>query len=128
MKTAITKEVKVSVESFYVEKHSQQTGQFVFAYRVHIENIGSETVQLLRRHWFIFDSMSTPIREVEGEGVVGEQPILKAGESHQYTSWSPLRAPLGRMYGTFLMMRLTDHQTFMVTIPAFDLIAPFKRN
>lgn len=128
MKTAITNDVKVSVESFYIEEYSKKINQFVFAYRVNIENIGNRSIQLLRRHWLIFDALEPTIREVSGEGVVGEMPVLKAGEQHQYTSWVPLEASMGQMSGSFLMKRLTDDQEFMVTIPSFDLVAPFMRN
>ncbi|MGB0840336.1 MAG: ApaG domain, partial [Chitinophagales bacterium] len=81
METAITKGIKVSVETFYQEKQSAQTGQFVFAYRITIENGSNNTIQLLRRHWHIYD-IHKSWREVEGEGVIGEQPILRPSEQH----------------------------------------------
>lgn len=128
MQTAITQGIRVSVESFYQPAYSKPlAGEFVHAYRVTIENLTGETVQLMRRCWQIWDSNGI-WREVEGEGVVGQQPILEPLQQHQYVSGCPLRTEIGKMYGHFTMQRLSDSGTFDVTIPVFELVAPFKYN
>ena len=126
--TAITQGIKISVEVFYEPHYSKPHGhQYVFSYRITIENCSPHTVQLLRRHWFIFDSNGTK-REVEGEGVIGKQPTIHPNQKHQYASWSPLRTTVGKMYGTYLMKRLIDKEQFYVRIPEFNLIVPAKLN
>jgi ApaG protein len=128
METLTTKGIKISVETHYHEKHSRPVDQkFVFIYQITIENKSNTTVQLLRRHWYIFDSTGM-IREVEGEGVIGKQPILKPGESHEYVSWSPLQSEMGKMYGYFLMLDHAKDSQFKVPVPEFKLVSPFKMN
>ncbi|MEN0003744.1 MAG: Co2+/Mg2+ efflux protein ApaG [Bacteroidota bacterium] len=128
MDTLITNDIKISVENFFQPGYSQPaSSQFVFAYRVSIENLSSETVQLLRRHWFIKDANGT-LREVEGEGVIGKQPIIAPGGMHQYVSWCNLSTSIGKMYGTYQMLRRKDNYLFDVTIPAFKMIVPHKLN
>ncbi len=128
METLTTKGIKISVETFYHEKHSNPVDQkFVFVYHITIENKSNTTVQLLRRHWYIFDSNGV-IREVEGEGVIGKQPILKPGQAHQYVSWSQLQSEMGKMYGYYLMHDRIKKAEFKVPIPEFKLITPFKMN
>ena len=128
MVTKITENVKISVETFYQEEYSQpQINEYMFAYRITIENQGDQAVKLLRRHWYIFDSDSTK-REVEGEGVVGLQPVIEPGRSHQYVSGSHLKTEMGKMHGTYLMERVVDGKRFKVNIPEFHLITPYKLN
>jgi len=128
METLTTRGIKISVESFYQENHSRPIDhKFVFVYRITIENKGATTVQLLRRHWFIKGSNGVA-REVEGEGVIGKQPILKPGESHQYVSWTPLQTDIGKMYGSYLMQDKKSKVMFRASVPEFKLIAPFKGN
>ncbi len=128
METLTTKDIKISVETFYQEKQSNPAeSKYIFAYRITIQNLGETTVQLLRRYWRIVDS-NGDIREVEGEGIVGQQPILASGESHQYVSWCPLLTDVGQMNGHYQMLDRTYQQNFEVQIPAFRLIAPFKQN
>jgi ApaG protein len=124
MTTATTNGIKVSVEPKF-EGFSTQLNKFVFSYKVIIENKGNETVQLLRRHWFIFDSTGSK-NEVEGEGVIGKQPILAPNQMHEYTSWSPIYTEIGTMHGTFLMKRLSDNHQFKVTVPQFQFITPYR--
>lgn len=124
MTTAITKGIKVSVQPKF-EGFSMPLKKFVFSYEVTIENTSTETVQLLRRHWFIFDSTGSK-NEVEGEGVIGQQPTLAPNESHQYSSWSPIYTEIGYMHGTFLMKRLRDNHLFKVTVPKFEFITPYR--
>ncbi len=124
MFTATTHGITVSVEVRYEPEHSNPAlYKYVFSYQVLIENNSDQTVQLLRRHWHIIDGKGLH-REVEGEGVVGQQPVLRPGQSHHYASWCPLRTPIGKMYGTYLMVRQRDHRLFMVRIPEFRLEAP----
>lgn len=128
METAITHDIRVSVESMYQSMYSKpKTKEYLHAYRITVENLGEETVQLLRRHWYIWDS-SGELREVEGEGVVGEQPILEPASQYQYVSGCPLKTDMGKMYGKYTMQRKSDGATFEVKIPTFLLIPPFKKN
>lgn len=128
MLTATTKGIRICVETFYHPNHSRPTEHhFVFAYRITIENRSDFTVQLLRRCWNITDA-SGANRIVEGEGVVGQQPIIKSGQAHQYVSWANLNTDLGKMSGTYTMERHIDGELFDVEIPEFQLIAPFKMN
>jgi ApaG protein len=84
-------------------------------------------VRLLRRHWYITDSLAPP-REVEGPGVVGETPAIAPGDTYTYASLCDLRSGAGRMRGTYLMHRISDGQRFVVDIPAFDLVYPVQLN
>lgn len=128
MEVLITNGIKVSVETLYQAAYSRpQENRYIFSYQITIENLSANTVQLLRRHWQIFDANGM-IREVEGEGVIGKQPVLAPGETHEYASWSPLTTELGKMQGTYLFVRTTDNKEFKVQIPAFKLIVPFKLN
>ena len=128
MTTAITEGVKVSVETIFQPEYSNPVSDhFMFAYRVEISNLTENSVQLLRRHWYIFDSNSTH-REVEGEGVVGVQPVIDPGETHVYVSGCNLKTDLGSMKGHFTMKRLVDDALINVDIPEFFLIAPYKFN
>lgn len=128
MSSMISEGVKVSVETFYQPDYSNPLqSEFMFAYRINIENYNSFPVKLHRRHWRIFDSNGT-YRDVEGEGVVGVQPILKPGENYQYVSGCNLRTEMGRMEGTYEMENLHNKQVFRVRIPAFEMIVPMKNN
>ena len=127
MLKAITNAVEVTVETSYQTSRSDGfSDEHVFAYRITITNLGDATVQLLRRHWHIVDSVVQ--KEVEGDGVVGQQPILEPGESHQYISGCHLQSDTGKMYGTYLFERVVDGHQFKVRIPEFQLIVPFKHN
>lgn len=128
MDTKTTEGVKVTVTTNYLPDYSSPVQQhFVFAYKIKIENISDFTVKLLRRHWYIHDSTGV-VREVEGEGVVGQQPSLEPGESHEYVSGCNLKTGVGKMRGTYLMERLVDGKQFNATIPEFTLIVPYKLN
>ena len=121
--TAITRNIAVSVEISYLETHSSpDDSQYFWAYRVTIENQGNETVQLLSRHWMITNARGE-LNEVKGPGVVGEQPILKPGESYQYTSGCPLNTPWGMMGGSYQMESESGEQ-FDIEIPTFSLDSP----
>ena len=100
---------------------------YVFTYKVTIVNESDQTIQLLRRHWHIRDANQEPY-EVEGEGVVGQQPVLEPGQSHNYVSGCNLKSGLGKMYGSYLMERIMDGKKFMVEIPEFSMVVPFRLN
>ncbi|HEX5003530.1 MAG TPA: Co2+/Mg2+ efflux protein ApaG [Bacteroidia bacterium] len=128
MITEVTAGIKVSVETFYQPVHSNPAqSHYVFAYRITIVNESGETVRLKRRHWHIIDSDSSH-REVEGEGVVGEQPYINQGETYRYVSGCNLSSEIGKMFGTYLMERTSDKRLFYVRIPKFSMIVPSKLN
>lgn len=128
MVTDITQGVRVSVETEYQPGYSSPSQHHhVFTYKVTIENQSDFTIQLMRRHWFIIDAGFSS-REVEGEGVVGNQPVLEPGMRHQYVSGCNLKSGIGKMSGTFLMERVVDGTEFRVRIPEFQMTAPFRLN
>lgn len=128
MESLTTNGIQVRVECSYQPNYSNPLEEkFIYAYRITIDNLSSSTVQLLRRHWKIYESTGI-IREVEGEGVIGQQPIIEIGASHQYISWSHLNTGMGRMEGTYQMLNCETGETFSVVIPEFKLIAPFLLN
>jgi ApaG protein len=128
MTTKVTSGIRVSVETFYQEKHSSPEHQrYVHAYRITIKNESMDTVQLMRRHWFIRDS-NFQVREVEGDGVIGEQPVLKPGETHEYVSWTHLYTDIGKMHGYYTMQIMPQGDIFEVRIPEFTLMAPVRFN
>lgn len=128
MISKISKGVGVSVETFYQSEYSNPVaGEFMFAYRITIENYNRFAVKLHRRHWYIVDSNGSR-REVEGEGVIGVQPTIEPGEKYQYVSGCNLQSDMGKMYGVYEMENLYDKTFFEVHIPVFDMIAPFKLN
>lgn len=94
----------------------------MFQYTVRITNQGAETVQLISRHWIIIDALEHT-REVQGQGVVGKQPVLAPGESFEYSSWCPLNTPTGMMHGTYQMVR--GNAQFDVEIAPFALKARY---
>ena len=115
--------IDVQVETAYVSEHSEpDEDRFVFAYTITLVNRGSVTAQLISRHWFITDA-DNRTEEVEGEGVVGEQPVLKPGEGFRYTSGAVIETPVGTMHGTYQMVA-EDGRTFDANIPRFILSAP----
>ena len=128
MVSLISEGVEVSVETFYQQDYSNpMQSEYMFAYRISIENHNSFPVKLHRRHWYIFDSTGST-REVEGEGVVGVQPVLSPGEKYQYVSGCNLRTEMGKMHGTYQMENLNNKKFFKVNIPAFEMFVPFKGN
>lgn len=128
MSTAVTSGIKVSVQVAYRSEFSDPAHQhYMFSYRVRIENNSPYEVQLLSRKWHIHDSLGQ-YREVEGPGVVGKQPVLSPGESHEYESACNLVTPLGIMDGYYVMHRTSDQREFQVLIPRFYLETPFMLN
>lgn len=128
MITAVTQGIQITVRSTYQESYSRpEEHHFLFTYRITIENKSEYTVQLMRRHWKIFDS-SGENREVEGEGVVGQQPILMPGDVYEYESACNLTTDMGKMLGTYLMERQVDKLRFYVNIPEFEMVIPSRLN
>ncbi len=124
----ISQGVKISVETFYQPDYSNPlSGEYMFAYRITIENNNPHPVKLLRRHWNIFDSNGT-WKEVDGEGVIGVQPVIQPGDQYQYVSGCNLKTEMGKMFGYYLMENLNNHSEFEANIPLFEMIAPFKGN
>jgi ApaG protein len=127
MSEAVTESIRVEVMSQYSAENSrplQDVG--VFEYTVRITNQGKETVQLLSRHWIITDALDH-VEEVQGPGVVGEQPVLAPGESFKYSSWCPLKTPTGMMRGTYQMACASGTQ-FDIEIAPFALKARYMVN
>jgi len=123
MYSETTRSIKITVRPIYLEEHSSPADDhYVWAYHVRIENGGGETVQLRNRHWKIVDSLGR-LQEVRGPGVVGEQPVLKPGQSFEYTSSCPLSTSSGFMVGDYEME--TDvGERFLVRVPALSLDTP----
>ena len=122
--TATTRGIRVSVDARFSPEHSAPERQrWFFLYTIRIENTGDLTVQLQTRHWTITDG-DGHVEEVQGPGVVGEQPVLMPGGSFEYTSGCPLATPLGVMEGTYQMLGPSG-ETFDVEIARFELRGPY---
>ncbi len=118
--------IRVDVRpTFSLARSDPADGTFVFSYRVRLVNEGHEDAHLLFRHWLIHDAAGED-SEVDGEGVVGEQPLLAPGESHSYSSFCVLRSPAGYMEGYYTFQR-PDGRKFRVAVPRFHLEAPLPR-
>ena len=125
MYTATTRDITVRVQpQFLAEQSDPAADEYFWLYSIRIENGGTETVQLLSRHWIITNA-NGHVEEVEGPGVVGEQPVLGPGESFEYTSGCPLTTPSGIMAGTY-EMAASEGPLFEIEIPAFSLDSPFQ--
>jgi ApaG protein len=123
METQTTNGIKISVETFYQPKYSKPVEmQYIFAYRIRIENLTDQPVQLLRRYWRVVESTGQ-VREIEGEGVIGQQPLLAPGERHEYVSWVHLATGIGTMEGSYLMQHHPHGEHFRVRVPRFPLQA-----
>jgi ApaG protein len=121
---AVTNGIRVEVMSQHSPENSRPSqGDWVFQYTVRITNLGSETVQLISRHWIITDAVEH-VEEVQGPGVVGAQPVLAPGESFKYSSWCPLKTPTGMMRGTYQMVG-PDGTRFDIEIAPFALRARY---
>ena len=127
MYTKTTKSINITVNPSYLDEQSEpEDHHYVWAYQITINNLGQETVQLKNRYWKIIDSNGTK-QEIKGEGVVGEQPVLKPGEKYEYTSGTPLSTPSGFMEGHYEMETING-KTFDATIPLFSLDSPYVSN
>jgi ApaG protein len=126
--TEVTSGIKVSVDTNYSGRYFRRNGSlYLFSYNVTIENQSQFEVQLLGRHWYIFDTGDGP-SEVEGAGVIGKQPVLKPGEIHNYQSGCHLRASIGAMKGIYHMVRTADLSSFEVKIPTLQFFATPRLN
>lgn len=121
----VTRGIRITVKPSYLDDQSSPSDNYyVWAYKVRIENEGDAVVQLRDRHWIITDARGR-VQEVKGPGVVGEQPVLKPGDSFEYTSGSPLSTPSGIMTGSY-GMETPDGGRFSAAIPAFSLDSPHE--
>jgi len=123
MSTESSTRIEVTSQPCYLSAQSNpEQGRFVFAYRIRIRNRGSETVQLLDRHWLV-DHGDGKVEEVYGQGVVGEQPFLAPGDIYEYASGAIISTPAGGMQGEYGFAD-AQGQRFTVNIPRFDLLVP----
>jgi ApaG protein len=123
MYQSVTRNIEVTVTPQYLaDRSSPESGEYFWAYTIEITNRGPETVQLRTRHWRITDAMGRR-QEVRGAGVVGKQPVLKPGESFEYTSGVPLPTPSGFMTGSY-GMAAAGGEAFDIAIPTFSLDSP----
>ncbi len=123
---ALTRGIRIKVNAEYSPERSQpHRNQWFFLYTIQISNEGTETAQLLSRHWIITDAMGR-VEEVRGPGVVGNTPVLAPGQSFQYTSGCPLTTPFGSMHGTYQMITQAGER-FDVDIAQFTLTEPYDR-
>ena len=121
---AVTNDVRVEVISQHSTENSRpHEGDWVFQYTVRITNLGTEPVQLISRHWIITDG-TDHVEEVSGPGVIGQQPLLAPGESFKYSSWCPLKTPMGMMRGTYQMVS-TSGKKFDIEMAPFALKARY---
>lgn len=124
----VTHGVEISVETRFLPSESSiRHGHYFFMYEITIENKNEFSVQLLSRHWHIYDS-NGEYREVKGEGVIGEQPVIEPGQKYSYRSGCNLATEIGRMEGAYTMVRLFDNKEFEAQIPAFHFVLPAKLN
>ncbi|MEL0202102.1 MAG: Co2+/Mg2+ efflux protein ApaG [Flavobacteriaceae bacterium] len=124
----ITKGIRISATiQFNGTVNHKNAYQYAFLYHIKIENQSKDVVQLLTRHWKIMESLDQT-HYVNGEGVVGNKPILNPGESHTYSSNCLLSSPLGAMKGVFVMFNFSTAQKFQVQVPVLSLAAPFILN
>ena len=123
MNPPATTSIRITVDTVYLPEQSEPAGErFVFAYTITIRNIGSVPARLLDRHWIITDA-NGKVQEVQGEGVVGEQPHILPGQQHRYSSGAVIETPVGTMEGTY-GMRSDDGARFRTEIPRFRLAVP----
>ncbi len=126
--TATTHDIKITVLSEFQESVSvPDDDNYVYTYRVVIENQGTEIIQVLRRHWYMIDTNGLR-QEVEGEGVVGEKPVIYPNQTYEYGSWCKLTAETGKMWGSYLVKKLSDNNVIHVQIPEFMLIPDYRKN
>ncbi len=125
MYTKTSNHMKVTVYPFYLDQESEPNDDhYVWAYTVQVENLRSDKVQLINRHWHITDG-NGQVQQVDGPGVIGEQPSLDPGEAFQYTSGTALPTPSGIMVGSY-EMESDQGQRFSIEIPAFSLDSPYQ--
>ena len=127
MSDTTTNGIRVQVSSqFLPDRSSPKEEQYVFAYHITITNVGSDIAQLISRHWIITNA-DGETEEVQGPGVVGEQPLLKPGEHFEYTSFCHMKTNVGTMHGSYTMVT-PDGEAFQARIAPFTLAVPFALN
>ena len=127
MSDTTTNGIRVQVSSqFLPDRSSPKEEQYVFAYHITITNVGTDIAQLISRHWIITNA-DGETEEVQGPGVVGEQPLLKPGEHFEYTSFCPLKTNVCTMHGSYTMVT-PDGEAFQARIAPFTLAVPFALN
>lgn len=123
-----TYDVEISVYSKYWPLHSiPKENHYFFVYFITIENKSNYSIKLIKRHWNIFDSTSEK-REVKGDGVVGETPVIEPGQKFEYNSGCNLNSDMGYMKGYYTLVDMSNDYEFKVEIPRFDLVIPAKMN
>lgn len=128
MTKLITKGIQISVETFYQREYSNPLmNEYMFAYRITIDNYNGFPIKLLSRKWFIHDSNAS-LENVEGEGVIGQQPVIQPDEHFQYVSGCSLRTDVGKMHGFYIMENQHSYEQFEVAIPEFIMVCPDKLN
>jgi ApaG protein len=128
MISQITKGIQISVRTHFEGVYFKNLlSHYAFTYEITIENQSKDSVQLMSRHWEIFDALKDK-EIVDGEGVIGQKPVIKPGEKHSYSSGCLLAAPTGAMKGFYRMINFTTTKSFKVEIPIFKLNAPFALN
>lgn len=128
MVNLITEGIEITVETFYQAQHSNPiAGEFVFAYHIKLSNHNTFAIRLLSRQWYIFDSNGER-HQVEGDGVIGQQPIIPSGADFEYVSSCSFTTEMGKMLGYYTMENLNDKSLFDVKIPPFEMTAPSKLN
>lgn len=121
--TQITQGIRVNVIARFIEQESlAQTVKYIFAYQIEIKNESESVVQLLTREWHIVNGFGVRSM-VKGEGVVGRKPVIAPGESYKYMSGTQFQTPIGKMYGSYQMRRLSDNEVISVIIPEFVMEA-----
>ncbi|HEX7087357.1 MAG TPA: Co2+/Mg2+ efflux protein ApaG [Vicinamibacterales bacterium] len=127
MSDTTTRGIRVQVRTQYLaDRSSPREGQYLFAYHIRISNDGDETAQLISREWIISDADGR-IERVQGPGVVGETPVLAPGDAFEYTSFCPLKTPVGSMHGTYQMVTASGDR-FDAVIAPFTLAIPNALN
>lgn len=127
MSNAVTQGIRVRVSTRFLPDQSQpRLSKYVFTYSVQISNEGEKPAQLLSRHWVITDANGHE-EHVRGDGVIGKQPLIRPGETHQYESYCPLTTPHGSMRGTYRMVR-PDGSQFDAVVAPFSFVLPGSLN
>ncbi len=128
MPSIITHGIEISVIThYYAEQSNPHLNQYFFVYQITITNKSDYTVQLLKRHWDITDANGR-LRTVDGDGVVGETPVLEPNESYKYTSGCDFTTEVGKMSGYYTMQKMLDAKEFEVQIPEFIMVLPARLN
>ena len=128
MNSATTCDIEIRVSTHFVDEHSVPfSDEYLFAYHIRITNHSSAAIQVMSREWHIHDGIAVK-RLVTGDGLVGKQPHIAPGHTHEYVSYCNLKHPLGRMHGSFFAIRKSDGKSLELKVPAFTLLAPHLLN